>query len=85
MGTPYSKFGGTPIPKFISVNNDVLKSICEQVSANLFNNDPWQVMNRFQFVQASTRQFWKDYTKLDNSSILRTTKMRVAHQMKSAI
>ena len=29
MGTPYSKFGSAPIPKFIRV--DVLKSMCEQV------------------------------------------------------
>ena len=52
MGTPYSKF--------VIVDNNVLKFICEQVPDNLFNNDPWQVINRFQFVQASTRQFWKD-------------------------
>ena len=29
MGTPHSKFGSAPIPKFIRV--DVLKSMCEQV------------------------------------------------------
>ena len=90
MGTPYSKFDGTP--------EAVLRSMCVRVLAfnqiffgpllldNFFNNDPKQL--GFQLVQAISQQFWKVWIRLYLSTFcfLRhnwRTKMRGAHQYES--
>ena len=78
MGTPYSKFDGTPIGctngHTYQFREAVLRPMCERVLAfnkiffgpflldDFFNNDPRQL--ELQLVQAISQQFWKVWIRL---------------------